>query len=251
MNDPILEMRGVSKSFFGIKALRAVDLTVHAREIHALMGENGAGKSTLMKILSGAYRPDPAGEIRIEGKPVRIEGPLGGRAAGISIIYQELSLAPNLSVAENIYLGRELLAVWLAGPRQHARGRRPHSRQVGCGLHAVDPSRSSVHGPAATRRDRACAAREFKNPDHGRADHRAVGRRERAAVRADPPAPRRGSRHHLHLASHGRGRTRSATASPCCATAAGRLARQAGDPRRHHRPDDGRARCLIVLQEGA
>src|SRR6478736_6491505 len=108
MNDPILEMRGVSKSFFGIKALRAVDLTVYAGEIHALMGENGAGKSTLMKILSGAYRPDPGGEIRIEGKPARIEGPLGGRAAGISIIYQELSLAPNLTVAENIYLGREL-----------------------------------------------------------------------------------------------------------------------------------------------
>ncbi len=108
MKDPILEMRGVSKSFFGIKALHGVDLTIHAGEIHALMGENGAGKSTLMKILSGAYRPDPGGEIRIEGKPVRIEGPLGGRAAGISIIYQELSLAPNLSVAENIYLGREM-----------------------------------------------------------------------------------------------------------------------------------------------
>ena len=69
MNDPILEMRGVSKSFFGIKALRTVDLTVHAGEIHALMGENGAGKSTLMKILSGAYRPDPGGEIRIAGHP--------------------------------------------------------------------------------------------------------------------------------------------------------------------------------------
>jgi ribose transport system ATP-binding protein len=108
MNDPILEMRRVSKSFFGIKALRNVDLTVYPSEIHALMGENGAGKSTLMKILSGAYRPDPGGEIRIEGKPVHIHGPLGGRAAGISIIYQELSLAPNLSVAENIYLGREI-----------------------------------------------------------------------------------------------------------------------------------------------
>ncbi|MCA1412597.1 sugar ABC transporter ATP-binding protein [Bradyrhizobium sp. NBAIM20] len=108
MNDPILQMRGVSKTFFGIKALRAVDLTVYPGEIHALMGENGAGKSTLMKILSGAYRPDPGGEIRIEGRAVRIEGPLGGRAAGISIIYQELSLAPNLSVAENIYLGREI-----------------------------------------------------------------------------------------------------------------------------------------------
>ncbi|PDT72836.1 sugar ABC transporter ATP-binding protein [Bradyrhizobium sp. C9] len=108
MNDPILEMRRVSKSFFSIKALRGVDLTVHAGEIHALMGENGAGKSTLMKILSGAYRPDPGSEIRIEGKAVSFNGPHAGRAAGISIIYQELSLAPNLSVAQNIYLGREV-----------------------------------------------------------------------------------------------------------------------------------------------
>ena len=108
MSDPILEMRRVSKSFFSIKALRNVDLTVYPGEIHALMGENGAGKSTLMKILSGAYRPDPGGEIRIEGRAVLIDGPHGGRAAGISIIYQELSLAPNLSVAENIYLGREI-----------------------------------------------------------------------------------------------------------------------------------------------
>ncbi|KJC57879.1 D-ribose transporter ATP-binding protein [Bradyrhizobium sp. LTSPM299] len=108
MSAPILEMRRVSKSFFSIKALRDVDLTVYPGEIHALMGENGAGKSTLMKILSGAYRPDPGGEIRIEGKPVNINGPEGGRAAGIAIIYQELSLAPNLSVAQNIYLGREV-----------------------------------------------------------------------------------------------------------------------------------------------
>src|ERR1700759_2194728 len=107
MSDPIIEMRRVSKSFLSIKALRDVDLTVYPGEIHALMGENGAGKSTLMKILSGAYRPDPGGEIRIDGRPVQINGPLGGRAAGIAIIYQELSLAPNLSVAQNIYLGRE------------------------------------------------------------------------------------------------------------------------------------------------
>ena len=71
MSGPILEMRGVSKSFFGIKALQKVDLTVYAGEVHALMGENGAGKSTLMKILSGAYRPDPGGEIRIDGHPDR------------------------------------------------------------------------------------------------------------------------------------------------------------------------------------
>src|SRR5690349_22129334 len=107
-SSPILEMKDISKTFPGVKALTNVSLTVYPGEIHALMGENGAGKSTLMKILSGAYTPDPGGEIRIEGKPVHIHGPLGGRAAGISIIYQELSLAPNLSVAENIYLGREI-----------------------------------------------------------------------------------------------------------------------------------------------
>src|SRR3979490_2918811 len=91
MSDPILEMRRVSKSFFSIKALRNVDLTVYPGEIHALMGENGAGKSTLMKILSGAYRPDPGGEIRIEGRPVRIHGPLGARAPGTSLIYHGLA----------------------------------------------------------------------------------------------------------------------------------------------------------------
>ena len=76
-------------------------------EVHALMGENGAGKSTLMKILSGAYTADPGGEIRINGTPVTIAGPLAAKALGVSIIYQELALAPNLTVAENIYLGRE------------------------------------------------------------------------------------------------------------------------------------------------
>ena len=79
MSDPILEMRRVSKSFFSIKALRNVDLTVYSGEIHALMGENGAGKSTLMKILSGAYRPDPGGEIRIDNLPDKIPRLSGSR----------------------------------------------------------------------------------------------------------------------------------------------------------------------------
>jgi ribose transport system ATP-binding protein len=104
---PILEMRDISKTFPGVKALSGVALSVHAGEIHALMGENGAGKSTLMKILSGAYIADPGGEIRIDGTPVTIDGPLSAKAHGIAVIYQELSLAPNLTVAENIYMGRE------------------------------------------------------------------------------------------------------------------------------------------------
>ncbi len=87
VNEPILHMRKVSKTFFGMKALSDVELIAYPGEVHALMGENGAGKSTLVKVLSGAYRPDPGGEIRIEGKAVRIDGPLAGRTAGISIIY--------------------------------------------------------------------------------------------------------------------------------------------------------------------
>lgn len=104
---PILEMVGISKTFPGVKALSDVSLTVYPGEIHALMGENGAGKSTLMKILSGAYHADPGGEIRIDGKHVTIASPLAALHYGISTIYQELSLAPNLTVAENMLLGRE------------------------------------------------------------------------------------------------------------------------------------------------
>ena len=105
---PALEMRGISKTFTGVRALRDVKLQAWGGEILALMGENGAGKSTLMKILSGAHRADPGGEILIEGKPLVINGPQDAKRAGIAIIYQELALAPNLSVAENIYLGSEL-----------------------------------------------------------------------------------------------------------------------------------------------
>lgn len=103
---PALEMRGVSKSFPGVRALSDVSFTAYAGEVHALMGENGAGKSTLMKILAGAYSAD-AGEIVVDGKVVRISGPIEARRVGISLIYQELNLAHNLTVAENIHMGSE------------------------------------------------------------------------------------------------------------------------------------------------
>jgi ribose transport system ATP-binding protein len=105
---PLLEMRGISKSFPGVRALINVGLTASAGEIHALMGENGAGKSTLIKIISGAYAADPGSEIRIDGAPVVIDSPAAAIAHGIAVIYQELSLSPNLTVAENVYLGREI-----------------------------------------------------------------------------------------------------------------------------------------------
>src|SRR5262245_49209964 len=103
---PVLELRGVGKNFGGTRALHNVELALGPGEVHALIGENGAGKSTLMKVLSGAYRMDE-GEVFLQGRPVRIHSPLQARSLGIAMIYQELTLAPHLTVAENIALGHE------------------------------------------------------------------------------------------------------------------------------------------------
>jgi len=103
---PILEMRGIAKQFPGMRALDGVDFRAFSGEVMALMGENGAGKSTLMKILCGAY-PRTAGQIAFQGKPLEIQGPRDAQLKGISIIYQELNLVQELSIAENIFLGRE------------------------------------------------------------------------------------------------------------------------------------------------
>ncbi len=100
-------MRGIYKSFPGVKALQNVDFTLCEGEIHALMGENGAGKSTLIKVLTGVYAKD-AGEITIKGtaKPVHIKSPQEAQKLGISTVYQEITLCPNLTVAENLFIGR-------------------------------------------------------------------------------------------------------------------------------------------------
>jgi ribose transport system ATP-binding protein len=103
---PVLQMRGISKEFFGVRVLDNVDLDCNPGEVHAIVGENGAGKSTLMKILAGAYTPTE-GEIRIAGEAVQFHHPLEGQHAGVAIIYQEFNLLPDRTVAENIYLGRE------------------------------------------------------------------------------------------------------------------------------------------------
>jgi len=103
---PVIEMRGITKSFPGVKALRGVSFSAYAGEVHALAGENGAGKSTLMKILSGVYRPND-GAIVVDRKERHFKHPLDAIEAGISVIYQEFSLLPERTVAENIFLGRE------------------------------------------------------------------------------------------------------------------------------------------------
>lgn len=103
---PLLQMRGITKSFPGVQALRDVDLTLHSGEVLALLGENGAGKSTLIKVLAGAHPPD-RGAISINGQLVTIRSPLDARDAGVGVIYQELNLVPTMSAGDNIFLGQE------------------------------------------------------------------------------------------------------------------------------------------------
>ena len=106
VGSPLLSLRGIHKAFGPVRALKGVDLDLWDGEVLALIGENGAGKSTLMKVLSGVHRPD-AGELRLDGQPFQPRSPLDSRKAGISMIYQELNLAPHLSVEANVMLGLE------------------------------------------------------------------------------------------------------------------------------------------------
>ncbi|MFC3107271.1 sugar ABC transporter ATP-binding protein [Undibacterium arcticum] len=103
---PVLELRDISKSFPGVKALDGVTLKLYAGEVHMLLGENGAGKSSLIKVLYGAYRPD-SGAFFVDGKAIFITSPKDARQLGIAVIFQEFSLVPHLNLAQNIYLGRE------------------------------------------------------------------------------------------------------------------------------------------------
>ena len=105
---PLLQLRGVRKVFPGVIALDGVDFTARRGEVHALMGENGAGKSTLIKVLTGAY-PRDGGEMFLEGVPISPHSPMEAQRLGISTVYQEINLIPTLSVAENIFLGRQPL----------------------------------------------------------------------------------------------------------------------------------------------
>jgi ribose transport system ATP-binding protein len=104
---PFLELKGVSKVFPGVRALDSVDLEVFPGEVHGIVGENGAGKSTLIKILTGAHKNE-AGKIIVEGKEVNMNGPRDAMKHGITAIYQELNIVQQLSVAENVFLGREI-----------------------------------------------------------------------------------------------------------------------------------------------
>ncbi|MBR6443594.1 MAG: sugar ABC transporter ATP-binding protein [Clostridia bacterium] len=130
-------MKGISKSFPGVKALQNVEFQLKAGEIHALLGENGAGKSTLIKVLGGIYIAEE-GEIRIDGKPVVIDGVNAARDNGISIIHQELVLVPHMTVAENIFLGREPIGKFGVDYKQMASTAQKMLDKFDLGISATD-----------------------------------------------------------------------------------------------------------------
>jgi len=127
---PLLRTRGVCKRFDNVVALSGVALDVRRGEVHAICGENGAGKSTLMKILSGVYTPDE-GEIEFDGLAVRIGGLAHAQSLGIVMIHQELNLVPHLTVAENIWLGREMRRGWFIDRERQREGARSYLQRLG------------------------------------------------------------------------------------------------------------------------
>src|SRR5437588_3534113 len=124
----LLSMSGVSKSFGATRALADVSFEINRGEVRALIGENGAGKSTLMKVLAGVHKPD-AGQLSVQGKPYAPARPADALRAGVAMIYQELSLAPHLSVEANILLGQERSRLgWLRKAEQRQIARRALAR---------------------------------------------------------------------------------------------------------------------------
>lgn len=175
----IFEMRGINKRFGATHALRDVQLTVRSHEIHAVMGENGAGKSTLMKILSGVYTPD-SGETRLDGNPVAIDNPARARELGINLIYQELSIAPHMTVAQNAFMGSEPRRWGMVDQREMVRRTEAILAQLGARFKAdtlagnlsiaeqqqVEIARALVHDSRILIMDEPTAALSDRETEH-------------------------------------------------------------------------------------
>ena len=142
MSTPLVTMRDIHKAFGPVKVLEGVDFELLPGEVHALMGENGAGKSTLMKILTGIYAPD-SGTVEVDGKPTTIATPADAEKYGIAIIHQELNLIPALTVADNLFLGREIQRFGLLDHRAMAKRAMEWLARVG--MERLDPGTKIEH----------------------------------------------------------------------------------------------------------
>ena len=199
-------MEGVSKRYGGVRALENADLAVSAGRIHAILGENGAGKSTLIKILSGVVEPD-AGRIVLDGREVRFASPAAANRAGIVCIFQELSLVPDLSIADNIAIIDSAVAL------RHDRSARAAAarRSSACPGRRRGPSSDGAgQGPSAVAppdgRDRQGAGAGAPHPDPRRGDLGADRSRRRQGVRRAQAPAGRGAGAPVHLAPDARDR---------------------------------------------
>ena len=166
----LLRVEGVSKAFPGVQALSDVTLEVAHGEILALVGENGAGKSTLIHILAGAYRPD-AGRIFLDGQEVSFHSTHEGERAGVSVVFQELSLVPNLSVAENVFANQQpTRRARPDQPAEDAAGHTRSARHVPSGFQARHPGWPPLDGQPADGRDRQSVGTQRQSAGARRAD---------------------------------------------------------------------------------
>jgi ABC-type sugar transport system ATPase subunit len=198
MGEYILEMKGISKEFPGVKALDDVTFSVRRGEIHALVGENGAGKSTLMKILSGVYPAGAySGSIAIDGAERRFRDTKESERSGVAIIYQELALVKQLSIIENICLGDEIARAGVINWDESYRRAERSLAQAGLKVNPAFPV--SYLGVAAAGGDSEGALQEREDTRTRRADGGPLGRRERETA-GHPEGPEAAGRHlHLHL----------------------------------------------------
>ncbi len=197
---PLLEARHVSKAFPGVQALDDVSLAVYAGEVHVVLGQNGAGKSTLIKTLYGAYRPDQ-GEFLFDGSLARLTSPADARRLGIAVMFQEFSLVPYLSIAQNIFLGREFPGR-LPGTIDRASHAGGGGAPAGDARHrrrCTNARTSARRRAAADGRNREGAVPARARAGHGRTDGGVVGSGDRAPLRHHPHAQSRRRRDRLHF----------------------------------------------------
>src|ERR1043166_2318541 len=135
---PVLRLEGITKRFPGVTALSDVSIEIANGHCHALVGENGAGKSTLGKIIAGVYQPD-AGHLILDDRPIQFRRPLASARAGISMVHQELAFCPNLSIAENLFLGDPPASRGVIRWREMARTARDRLRDVGLDIDPWTP----------------------------------------------------------------------------------------------------------------
>jgi len=161
--EPILEARGLIKRFGRVTALNGADFDLYPGEVLAVIGDNGAGKSVMIKVLSGALRPD-AGEVLLDGKPVTFESPMEARAAGIETVYQTLALSPALSIADNMFLGREIrqsgpIGKWLRKLDHRAMERMAREKLTELGLMTIQDIGQAVETLSGGQRQGIAVAR--------------------------------------------------------------------------------------------